>query len=142
MVAHTNVVEKGKLYNDPVTGQALRYEKAASQLIRNNSILDAAVPIWANDDDFILSSEKGGKTRIGTVRMGLPLQQALAARNRILASITLILLASGGLMGLAALLVLGRVLWPVRLLAESAGRIGRGQAGVLVTTKLLLRSRV
>jgi PAS domain S-box-containing protein len=135
VLAHTNIVEKGKTYGDPATRRALDYMQPGFQLLvddRGAPILDVGVPVWAADEDFILAHNKGGQSRIGTLRLGLPLKQALATRASILGSLGLILLLTGGVLGAIVMLFMRHVLRPVRLLAESAGRIGRGQIGVTV----------
>ena len=135
VLAHTNVIEKGKTYGDPATRRALRYERPGFQLLsdyRGGLILDAAVPVWADDEDFLLAQEKSGEIRMGTIRLGLPLTQALATRNRILRILTAIIIVSCLLIGIVTVVFLRRALLPVRILANFAGRIGQGHAGVTV----------
>lgn len=134
VIAHTNVIEKGKIYSDPFTRYALSLKKPGFQLIDldDAKILDAAVPIWANDDDFLLSHEKEGRTRLGTLRLGLPLEQALEIRAKILRRIASILFIAFGVKVLMFLLFLRKAIGPVRMLADSAGKIGRGQYGIVV----------
>ena len=134
VLAHTNVMEKGKKYGDPVTVSALNRQKPGFEAItyRGAQIIDLAVPIWAGEEDFLLSHESGGKKRIGTLRLGLPLDQAEAAQTQILTRVTAILLISGGVLLAVIMLFLRRILLPVGRLAAAAGRIGRGQYGVTI----------
>lgn len=134
VLAHTNVVEKGKVYGDPITRAALGRDKPGFQPVdmQGRKTLDVAIPIWAKDEDFLFSRGKRGRTRIGTLRMGLPLEGALATQARILGRISLILLLTGGVMVAVISLFLRKTLSPVRLLAEAAGKIGQGQYGIAI----------
>ncbi len=134
VLAHTNVLEKGKIYNDPISLQYLASDKQEFRLTGNKDkkIIDIAVPVWTKDDDFLLSYEKGGRTRLGTLRIGLPLEELLNTQAHILKQIVMILLVTGGIMMTVILLFLRRMLYPLRVLAEAAHKIGRGQYGASV----------
>jgi len=134
VLAHTNVLQTGKRYEDPVTLRALRREQPGFEVVVSGGkqALDVAIPVWAQGENFLLSQEKEGKTRLGTVRLGLPLDEALVTRTRILRRIALILLASGGVMMAAIWLFLRGLLKPLALLARLAERIGRGERDVRV----------
>ncbi len=129
VLAHTNVLERGKTYADALTRQALRADLGTFSVGEDHGrpVLDVAMPVWRADEDFLIAQEKGGQTRIGTLRLGLPLGETAATRARIVRQIILILLlTAGGLMGAAYLLV-DRVVGPVADLALLAERIGAGE---------------
>ena len=134
VLAHTNVVEKGRIYTDPDTRQILTYEKPGYKVIdsKGRKVLDIAAPVWAKDEDFLLSHEKGGKTFLGVLRIGLSLENVLATRAMILRRIALILIATGGAILLVILLFLHKILFPIRLLSDSTRKIGEGRYDVSV----------
>lgn len=139
VLAHTNILEKGKKYNDSITRRVLGRDKPGFEVIelQGKKLLDVAVPIWANEEDFLLSQERGGKTRLGAIRLGLPLEEVQATQNRILGRIALILLLAGGMVMVVIFAALRRALRPVGILARLAEKIGGGERNVHipVTTK-------
>jgi signal transduction histidine kinase/HAMP domain-containing protein len=134
VLAHTNVVEKGKIYTDPVTLQALSNEKPEYKVIdvKGHKILDVVAPIWSNDGDFLFSHEKGGKTLLGILRIGLSIEDTMDTRDRILRRIALILSCTSGVLLLVILLFLHKILFPIRLLSVSTRKIGEGRYDVSV----------
>jgi PAS domain S-box-containing protein len=133
VIAHTNVVEKGKLYGDAATRRALAsaapdYEESGGN---GGGALDVSIPIWARGEDFLLSSS-GGSRRVGTLRVGLSLGDAATTESRILRRLGLVLFAANGGAFLLVLFLLARMLSPIRTLREAVGLIGRGQYGVRV----------
>ncbi|MEK7691792.1 MAG: PAS domain S-box protein, partial [Bdellovibrionota bacterium] len=134
VLVHTNIVEKGKKYSDPMTLRVLALEGPGFEAfkIQDKQILDVALPVWAIDEDFLLAQEKGGKSRIGSIRLGIPLEEALAAQNQILSQIALIFLFSGSLMLVAVFTTLRKALYPIRALGRLAEKIGAGERAIRI----------
>lgn len=139
VLAHTNVIEKGKKYDDPVTRRTLARGEPGFEVIavQGRRLLDVAMPVWESEEDFLLSQEKSGRARAGSIRLGLPLEEALTTRGRILKRIAFILLAAGAGNILVVFLVFRKSLRPLGELALLAEKIGGGQRDVRVpvTTK-------
>lgn len=101
VLAHTNVIEQGKVYDDPVTLGAIRSESPLTQRVDSEagSYLDVALPVWAtqqadSEEEFLLfgGKELKEKTRLGTLRLGLPLQETIRTVNRISMQVVIITL--------------------------------------------------
>ncbi|MFA6029710.1 MAG: ATP-binding protein [Elusimicrobiota bacterium] len=134
VLAHTNVVEAGRIYDDPQTRAALSADKPLSHWARygEETVLDLAIPVWVRDDDFLLAHEEGGGRRLGALRVGLPLRGVVETDRRILGRIALIMLLAGACMLVAVRLLLRRTLSPIRELAESVSQVGHGRYGLTV----------
>lgn len=141
VLAHTNVVERGKLYADPVTLQALASTQPEYLRLEvdGQALMDFSFPIWELEqtdagEEFILMGKKDvrAQKRLGTIRLGLPLQEALDTAERISAQmfwiVSLVSLSAVAL----GLLYMGRLLRPISLLARAADRIGKGGTGLTV----------
>ena len=141
VLAHTNVVEKGRHYTDVATVQALKSDHLESRQGERDGqpVMDIAFPVWELEqteggEEFLLLGRKEvrAKRRLGTVRLGLPLQGALETADRISTQVFwIIALVNLLAMGLT-LFYVGRILRPVRFLAEAAERIGQGEVGETV----------
>ena len=139
--AHTNVVERGKLYADEATMQAVGSNQPEYFRLKQDEqeLMDFSFPIWEVEkteagEEFILMGKKElrAEKRLGTVRLGLPLQEALDTAGRISSQVFwIITLVSLGAVGLG-ILFMGRLLRPISLLGEAAERIGKGGMGVVV----------
>jgi PAS domain S-box-containing protein len=134
VLAHTNVVEVGQTYQDATTVFALQASETVFQKIRQNgqTILDIAHPIWAlpetSTEAFLLLGDDGGqKQRLGTLRMGLSLQGALATADRISKQIFLIITLGSACVLLLGIVFMRNLLRPIQMLSDAAERIGRGQ---------------
>lgn len=130
VVAHTNVVERGKVYSDPQTLRGLALERPVSLRgsDHDRAVLDVFVPVWiAVNEDFLLAQEKGGKKRVGTLRLGIPLDEALATRSSIVTRLGLIMVTAWTLMMIAVLIFLDRALAPLGVLTQFTAKIGRGE---------------
>jgi PAS domain S-box-containing protein len=139
--AHTNVVERGKLYADEATLQAVGSDQSEylRLMLDGQELMDLSFPIWEVEkneagEEFILTGKKEARAqkRLGTIRLGLPLQEALDTAGRISSQVFwIITLVSLGAVGLG-MLFMGRLLRPISLLGEAANRIGKGGMGVTV----------
>ncbi|MCC7263724.1 MAG: HAMP domain-containing protein [Candidatus Latescibacteria bacterium] len=139
--AHTNVVERGKLYADEATLQAIGSDQSEylRLMLDGQELMDLSFPIWEVEkneagEEFILTGKKEARAqkRLGTIRLGLPLQEALNTAGRISSQVFwIITLVSLGAVGLGMLFI-GRLLRPISLLGEAADRIGKGGMGVTV----------
>lgn len=141
VLAHTNVVEKGKIYSDVNTQADLRLNSpdghAASY--RGSLIMEVAAPVWsrtaaASPEDFLLSGEKESaqKERLGVVRLGLPLDQVFQREFRLFHRIAVIIFVTGGVAILLVFILMRRMLRPIGLLSHGTSQISRGKYGVQV----------
>ena len=141
VLSHSNVAEVGKVYQDARTAAALKSEAATSMEteINGKRILDVAVPVFADaskdsGDDFLLAgggaAEKGA--RVGTLRVGLPLDATLATERAISAAIFRGVLLLGGAAGVILFGFMRRVLAPIGLLAAATAKIREGDYRVAV----------
>ncbi len=138
VLAHTNVAEKGKRYDDPTTVRAMTSNGQESQQVEagGQPILDVSCPVWevrqaTREEEFLLTGQKeaGAGARLGTLRLGLPLKETLETGERISQQVFWIITLVSVLALGATLLFTRRTLSPIRLLAEAAERIGRGEMG-------------
>lgn len=137
VLAHTDVSEIGKIYQDPFTLQAFQNEKigAAPEVLRNPPSVRIGVPIRSRapvsfGEEFLFV-DKDGPT-IGYLQITVPLARLLVTENRISENIFwIVVLAFGIVMGLV-LILLSQALRPIHLLARAARRIGQGHFGELV----------
>lgn len=134
VLAHTNVVETGKTYHDEATLSSIRSETATyRELVTNHQhVMDIGWPVWSDSQNATTSSEEFllgaavGRLRVGTLRIGYPLDEVLATEARITRELTLLLLCTGAfLLGLAVVLLRG-VLRPVNRLIRATESIGSG----------------
>ncbi|MBI3596697.1 MAG: HAMP domain-containing protein [Nitrospirae bacterium] len=141
VLAHTNVVEKDKVYRDPVTASALRSDRPSyKQIIVNGQpVMDIGLPVWAvqeatSGEEFLLFGGKELKatTRLGTLRLGLPVGDVLQTIDRISGRVMIIMTVSGGAVLLITLFFMRRILFRVRVLTQGTERIGRGEYGTTV----------
>jgi len=134
VLAHTNVAEMGQSYQDTTTLFALQASETIFQEIRQNGqiVMDIAHPIWAipetSTEAFLLLGDEGGqKQRLGTLRMGLSLQGALATADRISEQIFWIITIGSACVLLLGIVFMRNLLRPIQMLSDAAERIGRGQ---------------
>lgn len=134
VLAHTNVAQVGKTYQDSTTWVALKSSETIFQEIWQNGqqVMDIAHPIWAlpetSTEAFLLLGDEGGqKQRLGTLRIGLPLQGALATADRISEQVFWIITLGSALVLLLGIIFMRRLLRPIQMLSDAAERIGRGQ---------------
>jgi PAS domain S-box-containing protein len=140
VVAHTDIIEKGKHYTDAVTAEALTAHTPMIHEIRGNPqpLLDVSIPVWGPEDTgtsdelLLLGVEGKARVRRGTLRMALPLARALDTERRISRRLALLLaLADALLLGLIFFLMQG-ILRPVKQLVQATQDISQGMYGALV----------
>ncbi len=141
VLAHTNVVEKGKIYTDSATREALRADQSGhlEWISNGRNVVDVYLPVWsvhqaATEEEFLLFGGKELKEpiRLGTFRIGLPMAEAFETEVRIIRQILTVMVGTG-LAALAVLLVfMSKLLGRVRLLIEGTEAIGRGGYGARV----------
>ncbi|WDT73864.1 MAG: HAMP domain-containing protein [Candidatus Manganitrophus sp.] len=141
VLAHTNVVEKGKVYQDPVTQEALRLTQPGHREIQmgDQRVVDVSLPVWSvqaasTEEEFLSFGGKELKetTRLGTLRLGLSMAEMMETEKRITLQMSWIL-AMTGLIALGISLVsMRKVLRRVRILVEGTEKIGRGEYGAMV----------
>ena len=134
VLAHTNVAEVGQTYQDSTTLVSLHASETIFQKIgyRGQPVMDIAHPIWllpkASTEAFLFLGDDGGqKQRLGTLRIGLPLQDALATADRISEQVFWIITIGSAFVLLLGILFVRRLLLPIQMLTNAAERIGRGQ---------------
>ena len=141
VLAHTNVAEKGKVYTDAATVSALRsaHPVSARLEVAGRPVLDISYPVWdvsraGSGEEFLLLGEEDAaeRPRLGTVRLGLPLGEALETSERISTQVFWAIIGGGGLALGLALLFIRKILYPVGLLAETTERMARGELGETV----------
>ena len=137
VLAHTDLLQTGRLFDDPVSRASLKADGFLLQgtTHKGQPVLDAAHPVWSvvksTPEEFLLSG-KLERRRIGTVRLGLPRDRSLLIAHRIDKRIVLIVTAASVLVLLVLFLVLKRMLSPLNPLLLAIGRVGRGEYGVAV----------
>ena len=137
VLAHTNVVEKGKIYSDPHTLRAVASEvPEQAEIEEDGDIIDVSFPVWeveSTDDgeEFLLSGKKEirARTRLGTIRIGLSLEDAIETAERIADRVFWIATVVNVLAMGVGLFYVRKILGPVRSMAEATQRIGRGELG-------------
>lgn len=140
VIAHTNVAERGKIDRDPFTRAALQSAEPVWQRVTVNQrpALDLFVPVFSANvhsaDAFLLDAEEEapGKRRLGTLRLALPLQEAVQAAGG--TSRRVLWITSGvGLLALGlGLFFIRRILLPVRYLSEATEKLGLGLTGEIM----------
>ena len=141
VIAHTNVSEKGKRYDDALTRRALRSDGPVAQVetVKREPTLTVYAPVWSaaknvSSEEFLLggNSESAAKARIGTIELGMPLQEVLNTQNRLFQKIAGIVSGAVCVALLSIALFIRRLLQPIKLLSEGTARIGRGDYCVLI----------
>jgi len=136
VLAHTNVLERGKFYDDEATLFALQFNRPGEFRLqqRDAAVLDVSCPVWdesagGGGDEFLLLGKptNDARVRLGTLRFGLPLAEADATAERIARQVFYIIAIVNALALGLTFGFLGHVLRPVRLLAAATRRISRGE---------------
>src|SRR6185437_1680338 len=90
VLAHTNVVEKGKQYHDVLTESAIHSDHALVReyLNEKSRFLDLSQPVWghaereSDEEMFLSQGQPGGKiVRLGTLRLGISLAPSAATEH-------------------------------------------------------------
>ena len=144
VLAHTNVLEKGKRYSDRASQDILASDRSTYHEIPGErggpTILDLSCPVWSHEDTtsknseelMLLGTQSHEKKRIGTLRMGMSLDRARATERKILGQlIFLLLITDAFLLGLALLLIRG-LLKPIDGLVKATEEIGEGVYGATI----------
>jgi PAS domain S-box-containing protein len=136
VIAHTNVVERGKLYDDPATRRQIAAELpvAETRSFNGEPALDVSFPVHEDrtDDGFFALGEPGRGRRVGTLRVGLPLARSAATEAEITARAARIILAIAAVLAAAGFFFTRPILLAVRRVAQAADRVARGERGVTV----------
>jgi signal transduction histidine kinase len=141
VLAHTNVVEKGKVYQDPATQQALRSDQPRYRELEmvGQQVVEVSLPVWsvrqaATEEEFLLFGGKELKenNRLGILRFGLPINETLQTEKEITTQIIWIMTMTGGIVLAVSLFFMRKVLLRVRLLVGGTEKISRGEYGALV----------
>jgi PAS domain S-box-containing protein len=141
VIAHTTIKEKGAVQDDSVTQAALRAEQPTvnTLLLSGNPVLEIDVPVWsepkpATQAAFIFSgdSSAGTKTRLGLLKVGVPLKPAMEIEDRILGRVILIIAAIGALAAGFILLLVRGILGPVSGLMTGISKLAQGRYDVEV----------
>ena len=140
VLAHTNVAEKGRAYEDPATLRILKDDKAGVRIVRRNgeAILEAWAPVIKKQaeesgEQFLLGSQGSSQqVRLGAVRMGVSLEEKIQIQNRIVLYVSLIVVTVGSIAIFFALGLMRSILLRARLLSEGTARIAQGVYGTEV----------
>ncbi|NKE69744.1 sensor histidine kinase [Candidatus Manganitrophus noduliformans] len=141
VLAHTNVVEKGKVYQDRATQEALRSEQPGYRELQTagQTVVDVSFPVWSvqtasTEEEFLLFGGKELKetTRLGTLRLGLSMAEMMETEKRITLQLAWILAVTGLIAFGISLVSMKKVLRRVRILVEGTEKIGRGEYGAMV----------
>ncbi|MBI1823133.1 MAG: HAMP domain-containing protein [Nitrospirae bacterium] len=141
VMAHTNVVEKGKRYTDVMTLKSLKSDRPGYQEVTHEgkSVLEIWLPVWSvqkarSGEEFLLfgGDKIQEKTRLGTLRLGYPIKNVLETVDRISNQMFWIMIISGGGMLLVSILFIGSILKRIQILAEGTLRISKGDYGSLI----------
>lgn len=135
VIAHTNVLETGRIYADGDTFAALRRPNAGYRVARaeGRQILEVTIPLRRLEEgDFFLAAGQAGRRPVGALRLGLPMEEVLQTESRIVREVGLVLALAGGVFLALIVFLLARLLEPIEPLTEAAASIGAGRYGVSV----------
>jgi PAS domain S-box-containing protein len=141
VLAHTNEREEGKIYVDAATRAALAVDKPVYQVVQDDKgpILDVAWPAHINRvrrsgglEAFIISIGNRDSFKVGVLRLGLPLTEALATESRISRQLVFLLFLTASVILGTTMLLMRSILLPVRHLVKATERIERGDYGAAV----------
>jgi len=136
VLAHTNVVEKGKIYRDRATTDALQSNvpRYLPREVEGQPILDVSLPVWSvrqadSSEEFLFfgGKELNEKERLGTLRVGLPIGEALQTVDRITRQIVGITIVIGAMAIGSALIFVRGMLRRIHALAEGTEKVSRGE---------------
>jgi PAS domain S-box-containing protein len=137
VLAHTDLLQHGKTFRDPVTVEALTRQVPTHRVIKigTDPFADVSVPIWDNptstDEGFLLLMKKD-HALLGVIRLGLPLREAYGTSARISQQVFVIIALVTGLTLLLILGALQRILAPVPQLVAATKRLSAGDLGITV----------
>jgi PAS domain S-box-containing protein len=129
VLAHTNVLETGKLRADEPSRRALAADKTSAETVLGaKPLLILSVPVWRADEDFLLSG--GPRRRLGTLRLALPLDQTLVSAQRVGTIVAGIAAAFSLLMLGLSLFLLRLVVRPIRSIVAATASVAAGDYAV------------
>jgi PAS domain S-box-containing protein len=141
VLAHTTIKEKGSIQNDPVTRAALRSDQPSINTVvaAGKPVLEVDVPVWSApapppQDSFLFSGKPRAEsnTRLGLLKLTVPLEPSFEIEARILRGIFLIFaVIEGAALGLVLLLVRG-ILEPIDGLMRGISKLAQGRYDVEV----------
>jgi PAS domain S-box-containing protein len=138
VLAHTNVVEKDKVYDDEISRRAVAAAVGLQEevYVDGRRIMDVSYPVWEVDradegEAFLLLGpmDKAGQRRLATIRLGVPLDRALDAADRISSQVLWIVTIVNVIAMGITLFFVRRMLHPVQLMAAATERIAAGELG-------------
>jgi PAS domain S-box-containing protein len=145
VLAHSNVVEVGKVYGDPQAESALKTGRALSRerRIEGRPVLELTLPVFGaperdQGEGFLLAGTDAGRhgPLVGLLRVGLPLDEEAETERRIGVGMLHLVLSLNGVSAVFLVFLLRRFLAPVALLAAATAKIRGGDYGgsIPVTT--------
>lgn len=143
VLAHTNVAETGKTYTDSTTKALLASTEPfyrQQQMDDGQVVMDLIFPVWiegagTQSEEFLLlggEAVSNARARVGTLRIGMSLEDALATSKRISQQVFWIITAVSSLVLVMSLFFLNRVAFRIRTLSEATGRLEQGNLGETV----------
>ncbi|MBI5630548.1 MAG: HAMP domain-containing protein [Elusimicrobia bacterium] len=140
VLAHTNVIEKGRRWRDAEASRVLASDRPVFRVTQLDGapVLDISFPVWARpkaqgEEEFLFSPGPAARgSKLGILRMGIALKETLGTEARIFRRILGIALGTGILFLGMSLLLLRRILRPIRLMSQATAKIGRREYEVEV----------
>ena len=132
VLAHTNVLEKGRRRSDAAARRALAATGPFDARVEEDGRrrLLVAVPVWRPEDEFLL--EGHDRSRAGTLLLSLPLDATLESAARVGARVALLTALFCAAALAAALLLLRALLRRLRSVVDAVALVAGGRYGVLV----------
>jgi len=126
VAADTNVLEVGRLRDDPAALEALAADVTTFRRVDGprGPLLVLAAPVWKADEEFLLSG--GPRRRLGTLRLGLPLAATIDSARRVGAAAGALTAAFSAFGLLLALGMVRYMLGSVRSIAKATARVSAG----------------
>ncbi len=141
VLAHTNVMEKNKIYNDYATRKALQSYIPTHVELKNKKepVLEILFPVRVDPlsktgEELILYAKMAGSSQqlLGMLRLGLSLKGTIETEKQIAGQVFWVMTGIGLLVLLLTLLLLRKILQPVGYLAEATKEISKGIHGIRV----------
>ncbi|MDA0335830.1 MAG: HAMP domain-containing protein [bacterium] len=138
VLAHTNVLEKDKIYDDGISRRAVEAVVPLQEevSIDGHRVMDVSYPVWEVDrtdesEAFLLlgPADRAGQRRLATIRLGLPLDRAFDTADRISNQVMWIVTVINVLAMGVTLFCVRRILLPVQQMAAATERIAAGDLG-------------
>ncbi len=132
VLAHTNVLEKGRRRADPATLAALASaDPFVEEVVEDDKRrLFVGLPIWRVEDDFLLSGKD--RTRVGTLFLTLPLDATLESARRAGAQVVVLVLLFCGSIFAVTLTLLRLILGRLRVISDATLKVSSGDYSAVV----------